>query len=363
MADISSPWPLFGLADDSRPTLRRILENGECAALATISALGGGGPRPVGTQMVIGRSEVSGFPLRWLPRSRCRRSCPVGSRKWPCAQAGVRRGKPLARHSPDVRGQDRDPAGADRPSRHRYPRAFRAYGSTPAGSLDQRWRQAGLRFARSPTAILAGRSRKGLRAVSPPHRYRGRPTALAIAALGGQAGYQTTLVRPKGPPGAAPFEAVAYSRDEPDAALTAIGLDAWTAVAVATHDAELDHAALMVALPSEAFYIGALGARRRLPERLAQLRAEEWGSIHLSPTRADWPGHWRQGPLGGSDRHAWRDHCPTRRASPSDGAYRRDSHFRFRAIFDPASIGKEARASSSAKTSRTLRAGPSSTRK
>lgn len=43
-------------------------------------------------------------------------------------------------------------------------------------------------------------------------------------------------------------------------------------MAVATHDAELDHAALVVALPSAAFYVGALGARHRLPDRLAGLR-------------------------------------------------------------------------------------------
>jgi xanthine dehydrogenase accessory factor len=41
---------------------------------------------------------------------------------------------------------------------------------------------------------------------------------------------------------------------------------------VATHEAELDHAALLVALPSPAFYVGALGARRRLPDRQAWLR-------------------------------------------------------------------------------------------
>jgi xanthine dehydrogenase accessory factor len=57
-------------------------------------------------------------------------------------------------------------------------------------------------------------------------------------------------------------------------------------VAVATHDAELDHAALMVALPSEVFYVGALGARRRLPERLAQLRAEGMGEDFIARLHA-----------------------------------------------------------------------------
>jgi xanthine dehydrogenase accessory factor len=98
------------------------------------------------------------------------------------------------------------------------------------------------------------------------------PTALAIAALGAQAGCETTLVRPRGPPEPPPIADVAYRREEPGPALAAVGVDAWTAVAVATHDAELDHAALVVALPSPAFYVGALGARRRLPERIDGLK-------------------------------------------------------------------------------------------
>ena len=70
-----------------------------------------------------------------------------------------------------------------------------------------------------------------------------------------------------------PIAGVNYRRDEPAEALAAIGLDPWTAVAVASHDAELDRDALLTALPAQAFYVGALGARRRAPERRAQLTA------------------------------------------------------------------------------------------
>ncbi|WP_308238076.1 XdhC family protein [Phenylobacterium sp. J367] len=44
-------------------------------------------------------------------------------------------------------------------------------------------------------------------------------------------------------------------------------------MAIATHDLETDQAALRAALPSPAAYVGLLGARARLPERLARLRA------------------------------------------------------------------------------------------
>ena len=82
------------------------------------------------------------------------------------------------------------------------------------------------------------------------------PTALAIAWLGTQSGFETTLVRGKGPESAHRH-----------------GTDAWTAIAIASHNLELDREALAAALPSGAGYVGLLGARRRLEERLAPLRA------------------------------------------------------------------------------------------
>ena len=79
---------------------------------------------------------------------------------------------------------------------------------------------------------------------------------------------------------------IAYRRDEPATALAAIGLDPWTAVAICGHDLELDHAALAVALPSPAPYVGLLGARRRLGERLDRLRAAGLTERDLQRLRA-----------------------------------------------------------------------------
>ncbi|HLY80530.1 MAG TPA: XdhC family protein, partial [Caulobacteraceae bacterium] len=52
---------MFGLGDDSRPALEAARAAGKPCAVATIVALDGGGPRPVGTQMVIGDGVLSGF--------------------------------------------------------------------------------------------------------------------------------------------------------------------------------------------------------------------------------------------------------------------------------------------------------------
>ena len=114
----------------------------------------------------------------------------------------------------------------------------------------------------------------------------GDPTALAVASLGAQSGFETTLCRPKGPASPPPLPGVAYRRDSVETALSEIGLDAWTAVAVCGHEPEQDHAVLLAALPSRAPYVGLLGARRRLPERLARLRSEGLSETDLAKLRA-----------------------------------------------------------------------------
>ena len=61
----------------------------------------------------------------------------------------------------------------------------------------------------------------------------------------------------------------------PDKALMELGLDRYTAVAVLSHDPKLDDPALQVALPSDAFYVGALGSRET--QRKRRLRLEDSG--------------------------------------------------------------------------------------
>ena len=54
-------WPLFGMAEDVRPALREAVQQNQPLALATLVAVDGGGPRPVGTQMVFAHGVVSGY--------------------------------------------------------------------------------------------------------------------------------------------------------------------------------------------------------------------------------------------------------------------------------------------------------------
>ena len=95
--------------------------------------------------------------------------------------------------------------------------------------------------------------------------------ALTAARLALEMGWDVALIAPGGPE-AAPFPGITYHRSDPESALAAIGLDRWTAIAVLSHDREDDERGLATALQSEAFYVGAIGARARLEARVARLR-------------------------------------------------------------------------------------------
>ncbi|MCG6119707.1 MAG: XdhC family protein, partial [Blastomonas sp.] len=95
--------------------------------------------------------------------------------------------------------------------------------------------------------------------------------ALASVGLARQMDLDVVLVTPNGPQDA-PCQGIGYHRAAAAAALDAIGLDRWTAVAVMSHDREDDETALARALMSDAFYVGAIGARARLEMRREKLR-------------------------------------------------------------------------------------------
>jgi xanthine dehydrogenase accessory factor len=301
-------WPIFGMADDVRPAMARAISADEDSVLATLTAVIGGGPRPPGSQMLITRGGLSGFlsggcieadivahaaevlstgqPQRLLygdggpfPDIRlvCGGRVEVLLERLGAEDAAVQRLLTL--------GAERRPAlwVSDGGERACWP-ANEAPPPGPYGALART-------LARDPTSresIEADGARIALR-YAPPRRMvvvGGDPTAMAIASLAAVSGFESWLVRPKGPEAPPPLAGVRYDRRAADIALKHIGLDPWTYVAVATHDLAVDETALAVALPSSAPYVGALGARRRLPERLAGLRRLGLAEHDLARLRA-----------------------------------------------------------------------------
>ena len=64
---------------------------------------------------------------------------------------------------------------------------------------------------------------------------------------------------------------IIFSQGMPDDVLLEIGVDSHTAVVALTHDPKLDDMALMEALKSPAFYVGALGSRKNTQKRKERL--------------------------------------------------------------------------------------------
>ncbi len=265
-------WPLFGMTDDVRPALRQARDAGQACILATLVDVQGGGPRPAGTQMVFApgitagyfsggcvESDVADHAFACLADGEPRALVYGAGSPWPDIQllCGARIEIFLERVAPDDAALFELLAAQV----ERRPVVWVSDGVARRCAAEvEPWPETQVvrRYAPVPRLIVVG----------------GDPTALAIAQLGAQSEFETTLVRSKGPETPPPIPGLAYRRDEPKSAFAAIGVDEWTAIAIATHDLETDRAALREALPSRAGYVGLLGARRRLPDRVGPLRVE-----------------------------------------------------------------------------------------
>jgi xanthine dehydrogenase accessory factor len=93
-----------------------------------------------------------------------------------------------------------------------------------------------------------------------------------LAPMAMLAGFDVTVIDPRRAfASEARFEGVKLIDAWPDEALAQMKLDATSAVVTLTHDPKLDDPALIAALASPAFYIGALGSKRTHAKRVARL--------------------------------------------------------------------------------------------
>jgi len=111
--------------------------------------------------------------------------------------------------------------------------------------------------------------------------------AQPLVAMARLAGYDVTLIDPRDAfASEARFPGETRVHDWPDEALTALGLDARTAVVTLTHDPKLDDPALETALRSDVFYIGALGSTRTHAKRIGRLTATGFGEAEIGRIHA-----------------------------------------------------------------------------
>lgn len=108
---------------------------------------------------------------------------------------------------------------------------------------------------------------------------------LTSAALARELGWDVVVIAPGGPEAPIGADIAYYSRDALGA-LAEVGVDRWTAIAVLTHDRDDDERGLAAALMTDAFYVGAIGARARLAARCAKLRGHGLAETDLARLRA-----------------------------------------------------------------------------
>jgi xanthine dehydrogenase accessory factor len=96
--------------------------------------------------------------------------------------------------------------------------------------------------------------------------------ASALAPMASMAGFEVTVIDPRSAfANAERFPGVAVSNEWPDKAMARLVPDARTAVVTLTHEPRLDDPALIAALRSPAFYVGALGSTRTHAKRVQRL--------------------------------------------------------------------------------------------
>jgi xanthine dehydrogenase accessory factor len=107
--------------------------------------------------------------------------------------------------------------------------------------------------------------------------------AVELARLAKGIGYEVAVVDPRKAFATKDRfpEADRLVHEWPDAGLRSVGLTAGTAVAVLSHDPKLDDPALLVALRSPAFYVGALGSQRTQELRRQRLLEAGVGDAEL----------------------------------------------------------------------------------
>lgn len=270
----ASDWPTFGWIDDVRPALAEARAAGRAVVLGTLIAVEGSSPRPAGSQMLFDGHRAAGYFSGGCLEA------DVANHAADVLASGAPRVLVYGRGSPwiDIRLLC---GGRLEILLERIEADDEAVGRLLALRQARRpayWRSDGIDravFADAPPDIdgpdIEGSVTKRL---DPTWRLLvvgGDPIALALASLGAQAGFATSLLRPDGPSSPPPIPGVDYRRGALAKEMRAIAPDPWTAIVSATHDDDLDDVAIAAGLGSEAAYVGVLGSARRVPERRRRL--------------------------------------------------------------------------------------------
>jgi xanthine dehydrogenase accessory factor len=96
-------------------------------------------------------------------------------------------------------------------------------------------------------------------------------------------GYDVTIIDPRTAFATVErFPEVKVIAEWPDKALPPLGIDRYTGFVALTHDPKIDDPALLYALASDSFYIGALGSKKTHARRVARLKEQGLGDDDIA---------------------------------------------------------------------------------
>ena len=97
------------------------------------------------------------------------------------------------------------------------------------------------------------------------------------------AGYDIIVIDPRGAfATGSRFPGIALHVEWPDEIIPRIGFDQRTAMLALTHDPKIDDPALIAALRSDVFYIGALGSKKTHSARVSRLKEQGFGEAEIA---------------------------------------------------------------------------------
>jgi xanthine dehydrogenase accessory factor len=275
LGPMDADWPLFGLVDDIRPALGALMARGEVGALATLVAVDGPSPRPLGSQMLI---DATGAAVGYVSGGCVEGSIALLAQE--VIATGIARRFIFGADSPFIDIQlicgtrievliepvmPHDNTITDLLRAHKNRILFeRETASDQAGNTYL------CRYEPATRLVIFGQD----------------PVAIATAHVAGAMGLELVLVRDKGPTMPPTGLTLTYLTQSAGLAFDAIRLDAWTAVVTTTHDLDQDHDVLLAGLRSDCFYVGALGSKKRLDDRRAKLLAAGVSGAHIDRLRA-----------------------------------------------------------------------------
>lgn len=105
----------------------------------------------------------------------------------------------------------------------------------------------------------------------------------ALVPMAQLSGYEVIVIDPRSAFGSVErFPGIQLSNDWPDEAMAQLKPDLRTAVVTLTHDPKIDDPALISALKSDVFYIGALGSKKTHGTRVERLTAAGFGADDIA---------------------------------------------------------------------------------